>query len=124
MEARGRLPYISSSALHYTVVGSDDHTYSTHEYNHTNNISYFHTYAVKWEENFIEFYVDGNLNYRAEKNSWQTNSNPSSDVAPFDQDFYIILNLALGGQFDGFVNPEDKDLPAQMKIDYVRWFQK
>ena len=123
MEAMGRLPYVSSSALHYTVKGSDDHTYSTHEYNHSTKITRFHTYACKWTANSITFYVDGDINYVAYKNSWQTNSAPGNDVAPFDQDFYVILNLAVGGQFDDFKTPDDSSLPKQMKVDYVRWFQ-
>ena len=124
MEAKGRLPYISSSALHYTIKESNDHTYSTHEYNHETPINKYHVYAVKWEEDNIYFYVDGNLNYQANKSTWQTYSDLGNDKAPFDKDFYIILNLALGGQFDDYQNPSDSDLPAEMKIDYVRWFTK
>lgn len=123
MEARGRLPYVTSSALHYTYQGSDDHTYSMSEYNHSSKITHYHTYACKWTSNSITFYVDGNVNYVAYKNSWQTYSDLTNDVAPFDKDFYIILNLAIGGQFDDWSTPDDETLPKQMIIDYVRWFQ-
>ena len=124
MEARGRLPSISSSALHYTAPTTDDHQYVSNEYNHSKPINKYHVYAVKWEEDVISFYVDNELYYEVEKTVWHTASAQTNDRAPFDQDFYIILNLALGGQFDNYQNPSDSDLPAEMKIDYVRWFTK
>ena len=124
MEARGRIPNESSSAIHHTQSDSFDHTYSTTTYHHTSPISHFHKYAVKWEEDKITFLVDDNIFFIAESEYWQTYSALSNSRAPFDQDFYIILNLALGGQFDNYQNPSDSDLPAEMKIDYVRWFTK
>ena len=125
MEARGRLPYITSSALHYNPRGNGDHDYSTSEYHHSTSIASFHKFAVKWEEDVISFYVDDVLNYSANKNSWYTKSNKATgnERAPFDKDFYIILNLAIGGEFDGGVIPDDSLFPAEMKIDYVRWFK-
>ena len=124
MEARGRIPYVSSSALHYTGTEENSHDYSSSEYNHVTPISKYHRYAVEWTEDTITFYVDGNLNYSVNKNSWRTYADFSNTRAPFDKDFYIILNLALGGQFDNYQNPSDSDLPAEMKVDYVRWFTK
>ena len=49
---------------------------------------------------------------------------PSSDTAPFDKDFYLILNLAIGGHFDGYRLPGDGFTSAEMKVDYVRVFKK
>ena len=76
----------------------------------------FHIYAIDWTENKIDFFVDEKLVYTygpelKNENSW-----------PFDQPFYIIINLAVGGNFGG---PEvDQTIfPESFIIDYVKVFQ-
>ena len=119
MEARGRLPNISSSAIHFS--NSSGHTYNTREKS-GHNITEFHKYAVEWKQDSISFYVDDVMYFTNSKYEWST-QNSSSDTAPFDQDFYIILNLAVGGQFDSFKMPPDNFTSATMKVDYVRVFK-
>ena len=83
----------------------------------------YHTFAVEWEEGVIRWYVDGVL--YSTKTSWFTPSAPYP--APFDQRFYLILNLAIGGPntpFTGFTNPDDSVLPQKFYIDYVRVYAK
>ena len=76
----------------------------------------FHIYAVEWTEEGIEFFVDD------QKYFTFSNDDGSSDTWPFNQPFYIILNLAVGGGWVG--NPTENSLfPAVMEIDYVRVFQ-
>ena len=43
---------------------------------------------------------------------------------PFGQDFHILLNLAVGGSFDGGLLPDASFSSASMKVDYVRVYQK
>ena len=124
MEARGRVPNEVSSALHFTQYESDAHTYLTRSYTLSSDFTNFHLYAVKWEEESISFFVDNEMYFSVSCEEWQTYSALSNSKAPFDQDFYIIINLALGGQFDNYVTPLDTVYPTDMKIDYVRWFQK
>ena len=45
-------------------------------------------------------------------------------AAPFDKSFHILLNLAVGGNYDGGKMPSADELPARMKVDYVKWYQK
>ena len=122
MEARGRVPNESSSAIHYSNL-KGEHNYKTGK-KEDNNITQFHRYAVEWLENTIKFYVDDVCYLSYEKSVWSTSGAPSSETAPFDQDFYIILNLAIGGQFDNFVEPDSNFTSAEMKVDYVRVFKK
>ncbi|WGH74502.1 family 16 glycosylhydrolase [Tenacibaculum tangerinum] len=72
----------------------------------------FHEFAIEWEPGEIRWYVDGIL-YSTKK---------PEDLAPyqwpFDQDFYLLLNVAVGGNLGGNVN--DSMLPATMEVDYVR----
>ncbi|MEJ2516302.1 MAG: family 16 glycosylhydrolase [Gammaproteobacteria bacterium] len=81
----------------------------------TDVTSDFRTYAVEWDETEIRWYYDGIL--YAVENSWQSDAAPYP--APFDQPFYILLNLAVGGDFPG---PPDGStpFPATMEVDWVR----
>jgi beta-glucanase (GH16 family) len=76
----------------------------------------FHLYAVECSPDKIDFFVDDQKYYSFE------NDNGASDTWPFDQSFYIILNLAVGG---GWVGPPDENtiFPAIMEVDYVRVYQ-
>lgn len=78
----------------------------------------FHVYACEWTSDHLKFYVDGKmiLDY--------ANDGSGIEAWPFDKPFYIILNLAWGGDWGGYKGTDDSALPATMKIDYVRVFQK
>lgn len=77
----------------------------------------FHTYAVEWDENQITWYYDGE----------EYGSYARADVGErewvFDQPFFIILNLAVGGTLPGPVGL-DTVFPVQYLVDYVRVFQQ
>jgi len=80
-----------------------------------NATAQFHTYTVEWDENEIRWYVDDVL--YAMRNSWY--SAGGSFPAPFDQHFYILLNVAVGGNFPG--NPNSSTVfPVTMEVDWVR----
>ena len=122
MEAKGRFPNNVGGAIHYggnwpnNVYQSGDS-----EDIYEMDINDYHVYAVEWEEQTIRWYVDGVLYFTA--NNWHNDRNPSTFPAPFDKEFYLILNLAVGGGFDNGRVPEDSILPAEMKVDYVRAYQ-
>lgn len=87
------------------------------------SVTNFHVYAIEWTTNSIKWYVDNHL-YETQT-SWWSSSNPAnvSDrnpyPAPFDQPFYVIMNLAVGGKFGG--NPDaTTPFPGEMVVDYVR----
>ena len=81
----------------------------------TNVTTEFHDYALEWDETEMRWYVDGVL--FAMQNSWNTSS--AAFPAPFDQPFYILLNVAVGGNFPGPPNASTV-FPATMEVDYVR----
>jgi beta-glucanase (GH16 family) len=78
----------------------------------TNLSDDFHVFAIEWEPNIIRWYIDGVLF------STKTNTDVSPSAWPFDQDMYMILNVAVGGNLGGAVN--NSMLPATMEVDYVR----
>lgn len=79
----------------------------------------FHVYAVEWEPTEIRWYVDGQL--YSTKTSWFSTGGPYP--APFNVDFHLLLNLAVGGNFPG--NPNGSTVfPQDYVIDYVRVYQE
>ncbi len=75
----------------------------------------FHIYGIEWGEGYVNFYVDDVL----------YNQITPADVPEdwvFDQPFYIIMNVAVGGNFVGSPNASTV-FPQTMLIDYVRVYQ-
>ncbi len=77
----------------------------------------FHTFAVDWDEEGIRWYFDG------EQYAEKTPVSLSGREWVFDQPFFIILNVALGGTLGGFISPE-LEFPVYMYVDHVRVYQR
>jgi beta-glucanase (GH16 family) len=77
----------------------------------------FHTFTVVWEKDSLEFFVDGNSYHRLTPSGL-----PAGAAWAFDHPFYLILNLAVGGDWPG--NPDATTVfPQQMLVDYVRVYR-
>jgi beta-glucanase (GH16 family) len=77
----------------------------------------YHTYAVEWDPDQIRWYVDGRLYQTRLASEWF--SSGGGRPAPFDRRFHFLLNVAVGGNFDG--DPDGRTtFPQTMMIDYVR----
>ena len=118
VENNGGVPGTVQGSLHS---GSDE----TAVYNFLNgdSVTNFHTYTLDWGTNAILFYVDGHL--------YESQTNWSSTVGaypiPFNQPFFIIMNLAVGGNYLG--NPgtntiNTSSFPGEMLVDYVRIYRQ
>jgi beta-glucanase (GH16 family) len=77
----------------------------------------FHTYAIEWDTDQISWFFDG------EKYSTYTREDVGNRLWAFDQPFFIILNLAIGGTLGGIISL-DTEFPAEYMIDYVRVYNK
>lgn len=77
----------------------------------------FHVYAIEWTETRISFYIDGKKYFQFD------NSRSGSGAWPFDQEFHLILNIAVGGNWGGKFGVDDSIFPQTMEIDYVRVYQ-
>ena len=84
MEAKGRFPNNSSSALHFST-SNGDHTYLSNEKT-GHNITQFHKYAVEWKEDSIKYYIDDVCHLNIDKYQWTTKNAQGSATAPFDKD--------------------------------------
>lgn len=78
----------------------------------------FHVYALEWTPEQLDFFVD-------ERNYFTyINEKTGPAVWPFDQPFYLILNVAIGGSWGGQKGIDDTIFPQRMEVDYVRVFQR
>lgn len=77
----------------------------------------YHVYAVEWDADSIKWFVDG-TQYNA-----FTITNGVGNTQAFQNPFFLLLNMAVGGNWPGFTI-DDASLPAKMYVDYVRVYQK
>ena len=122
MEGWGSTPEKICGTVHFGDVWPDN-TYLTAEYHFPAGESAegWHTYAVEWECGVIRWYVDDTL--YSTQHDWYSAGH--AYPAPFDQNFYLILNLAVGGHFDGvdgiYADPSVfADGEKHFEIDWVR----
>jgi len=120
MEAKHRNPKSVDGTLHYDAGG---YHYTGRSYSSPTDLSSeFHVYAVEWGPNIIKWFIDGNLFHTATPNTTVNGGWPFND-----QQFYIILNLAVGSGGTPYtsvngagVEPIPADFPAKLQVDYVR----
>ncbi|MFL5338703.1 MAG: family 16 glycosylhydrolase [Gemmataceae bacterium] len=133
MEARGQEPNKVLGTTHFggkwpaNVKNSKDYVLPE-----GGTITEYHVYAVEWEPGEIRWSVDGKV-YSTQSFWWSNRradgAAPTREAdlwpwpAPFDRPFYLVMNLAVGGQFLG--NPDKTTpFPAEMLVDYVRVYDK
>jgi beta-glucanase (GH16 family) len=120
MENAGSNLYTVQGSLHS---GSDE----TASYNLVDGttVTNFHLYTVDWSTNAFAFYVDGHL---YEMQTGWGSSTTNAYPFPFNQPFFFIMNLAIGGQYLGYPTPAQINagtvFPAVMQVDYVRIYQQ
>lgn len=119
MEARGRVVNEVGNALHY---GGNPHVYSADAQKLDTPISEWHTYGLDWTPDSITWYVDGEVAFSMTSSQWWTSAS-DGESAPFDKPFYLILNLAVGGNYDGGIKPPEDFESASMLVDYVRVYK-
>ena len=124
MESLGNDTTTSYSTIHYgephaekqgTIVKEGDERFSAK----------FHEYSVEWEPGEMRFYTDGELVLTV--NDWFTAKEGEDEKpypAPFNQPFFVQMNLAVGGDWPGNPDATTDFNKAEFEIDYVRVYQK
>lgn len=124
MEVLGSATDTAYGTLHYgephgeqqaTVVLKDGNTFA----------SDFHDYSIEWEPGEIRWYIDDELYLTV--NDWFTAVEGEDEKpypAPFDQPFFVQMNLAVGGTWPGSPDTSTDFENAEFRIDYVRVYQK
>lgn len=128
-EGRGRIPNIVFGTLHYgsqwpNNINTSDAIDMTEDGLKKTDFSDWHVYSVIWEEDNIKVYCDGKCYFKCTNADWYSGSDRGNGNAPFDQRFYLIMNLAAGGTFDSGHVPDESFTNATMQVDYVRAYQR
>jgi len=113
IETRGVEPNMASGVLHGPGFGKGGGVGGTYQ-NPTPLSDAYHVYAVEWKKNKVDFYLDDRL----------IASETPSSFAPgrwvFNHKFFLILNLAMGGEFGGDIDPNL--MQTQLFVDYIRYY--
>lgn len=123
MEVLGHQTDIAYGTVHYGEPHSDQQSIYT-----LDNGSFsdeFHEFSVEWEPGEMRFYIDGNHYHTV--NDWFTAIDGEEEKpypAPFNQTFFLQLNLAVGGTWPGSPDETTDFDNAKFLIDYVRVYQK
>ena len=82
--------------------------------------STFHVWRMDWDESAIALYLDDQLLNKVELS--QLINKDGTNINPFKQPHYMLLNLAMGGMNGGEMG--DTKFPNRFEVDYVRVYQK
>ena len=113
MEAKGSQPFYAYGTVHgpgYSGGNSVGGIYLSP----TELSANFHVFRIDWLPNKIEFFVDGTPYYTVTPNSIGQNK------YVFNKEFFLIMNIAMGGNFAGEIDPSVQQ--ADMYIDYIRYY--
>lgn len=110
------MEHINTDSLIYGTIHWDNNGHVQYGGNITISPSNFHIYTVTWDKAAIRWYVDS-VEYK--EANIQNNINSTEE---FHKPFFIILNLAVGGNWPG-QSIDDSKMPASMYVDYVRVYQ-
>ena len=110
------------------AVNAENKTYSTCHWDNNGHANYglstgtfditqYHTYGMQWDNQYIRMFVDGNKIYEIYI------GNNTGGTEEFQRPFYLLLNVAVGGNWPGF-SINDSAFPQEMKVDYVRVYQE
>jgi len=137
MENRGQRPNTAFGTIHFGSRWPNNVFLSTkYTFPPGQSVIDFHVYSIDWSPSEIRWFVDDHL-YATQTHWWSCSKidalqrglapKGKKDLhpfpAPFDQPFYLLMNLAVGGRFVG--PPDEKtQFPAEMDIDYVRVYDR
>ena len=125
--SRDPAPY-TQAVVHYGMAWPLN-VFSYKKYSGFDPAAGFHTYALEWDENEIRWFVDGTHFHTITKDTyWTYYKDPDTNAhseggesAPFDSEFHMLLNLAVGGNLPG--DPVPSAFPGEMRVDYVRVYK-
>ncbi len=115
MEMRGQEPSVIHGSLHGPGYSGGNPVSGSYTLLNGRFDTDFYLYAVEWFPDRIDFFVNEYLYHRVRKRDI-----PGEWV--FDQPFFVLLNIAVGGSYVGFPN-ENTPFPQTMVVDYIRVYQ-
>ena len=136
MEIAGEKPHEVLSSIHFgSTYPKRSFITTVYPLPNGSTVSDWHVYALEWESGEIRCYVDGVQTCTYDhwwsctqlKDGQGVDAKKAADLnpwpAPFDQPFYLVMNLAVGGNFPGAPNDATR-FPAELAVDYVRVYDR
>jgi beta-glucanase (GH16 family) len=120
MENGGSRPTTVSGAVHGPGYSGGDAISKEYQFTNSRVDTEFHLYGIEWTPDFINYYIDDVLYFTLTPDQLEEEDDlDSSDWVYNNSSFFMILNLAVGGSFDG--NPTEATVfPQTMYVDYVK----
>lgn len=121
MEYKGNAPTVTFGTLHFAGTSGGHQMLGATKDTLVNLSADYHRYGMLWKPDEVTFFIDDNVVYKARKSdSGLTNWPFGPNAQGKDPDFYLIFNLAMGGNFGGAV---DNSLnSATLSVDWVRYY--
>lgn len=116
MENVGYLPDSVYGSVHTGAFNHVKGTQKTAGLQRSDLSKAFHVYGIEWTENDMTFFIDGTKYLTFPKGA-------NSEEWPFDRDFHLLLNIAVGGNWGGKYGVDDSVFPQKMIVEYVRVYQ-
>lgn len=117
MEIRGQEPTILFGSVHGPGYSAGEAITKRYDLENDRFDTGFHIFGIEWGPDYVNYYVDDVLYNRITPEDL-----PNPDNWVFNQPFYLILNVAVGGSFVGSPN-EETVFPQTMLVDYVRAYK-
>jgi beta-glucanase (GH16 family) len=111
------MEHINTGGDVFATIHWDNNGHQSYSKSANTSVTNFHTYTIEWDQNSIKWFIDGNLFNEANI------ANNINGTEEFQNNFFILLNLAVGGDYPGS-NIDNNGFPGQMLVDYVRVYQK
>jgi len=116
MELRGQKPNMINGTVHGPGYSGGGGITKTFAFENDRFDVDFHVFAIEWGTDYIDFYVDNTLYQRI------TPDNVTGNWV-FNHPFFIILNVAVGGNYVGFPSSQTP-FPQTMYVDYVKVYKE
>ncbi len=112
------MEHVNTGGQVFGTIHWQDHNnaYANYTGSTSTSITAFHTYTVEWTPTYIRWFVDGAQFHEANI------ANGVNGTSEFQNNFFILLNMAIGGNWPGFTI-DNNAFPANMYVDYVRVYQ-
>lgn len=124
MEYVGYNPGYIHSTIHTDIYNGFEGTQVGHDYYLDGIEDDFHTYDLIWEPGYMRTYIDDDLIGEFRYSPYFNQAYTYDQVFPFDQEFFLILNLAIGGNWGGVQGVDESIFPQTFEIDYVRYYER
>ncbi|PKK92616.1 MAG: hypothetical protein CVV61_08810, partial [Tenericutes bacterium HGW-Tenericutes-6] len=123
MEYVGYDPNTVHSTIHTTKFNHNLGTQIGFSKDILNAETEFHDYEMIWAPGYIKTLVDGETIGEFNYVPGFTSDVPYDDAFPFDQEFFLIINLAIGGNWGGAQGVDDSIFPTSLEVDYARVYK-